>query len=126
MSNHEVATSRIRVRDALENWELPRLVETAELLVTELATNALRYGKFPIELQVLLLDDTVTFAVADSDPPLPRFRRSSYDDEGGRGLQLVATMASRWGARATSAGKVVWCELPRTGADGDADAALDR
>jgi len=56
----------------------------------------------------------VTFAVSDADPPLPRFRRSSYDDEGGRGLQLVAMLASRWGARATTTGKVVWCELPRT------------
>ena len=112
----EIAVSRVRVRSALLRWELPLLVETAELLVSELATNALRYGKGPIELQVLLLDDVVTFSVTDADPPLPRFRRSSYDDEGGRGLQLVATLASRWGARATSTGKVVWCELPRTGA----------
>jgi hypothetical protein len=118
----EIPASRVRVREALLDWDLPRMVETAELLVTELATNALLYGKSPIELQVLLLDDVVTFAVADADPPLPRFRRSSYDDEGGRGLQLVATIASRWGARATSTGKVVWCELPRTGAD----AALGR
>jgi hypothetical protein len=110
----ELAEARVRVRATLLDWDLPRMVETAELLVTELATNALRYGKTPIELQVLLLDDVVTFAVTDADPPLPRFRRSSYDDEGGRGLQLVATMASRWGSRATSTGKVVWCELPRT------------
>lgn len=114
----EVAASRVRVRTVLSNWDLPRMVETAELLVTELATNALRYGKAPIELQVLLLDDVVTFAVSDADPPLPRFRRSSYDDEGGRGLQLVATLASRWGARATSTGKVVWCELLRTHGSG--------
>ena len=110
----EIAESRLRVRSALLHWGLPRLVETAELLISELATNAMRYGKEPIELQVLLLDDLVTLSVADADPPLPRFRRSSYDDEGGRGLQLVATMASRWGARATPAGKVVWCELPRS------------
>ncbi|MEP6762132.1 MAG: ATP-binding SpoIIE family protein phosphatase [Sporichthyaceae bacterium] len=111
----EIAASRVRVRSGLLNWDLPRMVDTAELLVTELATNALRYGKAPIELQALLLDDVVTFAVSDADPPLPRFRRSSDDDEGGRGLQLVATLASRWGARATTTGKVVWCELPRTG-----------
>jgi anti-sigma regulatory factor (Ser/Thr protein kinase) len=110
----EIAASRVRVRSALLRWELPLMVETSELLVSELATNALRYGKGPIDLQVLLLDDVVTFSVADADAPLPRFRRSSYDDEGGRGLQLVATLASRWGARATPTGKVVWCELPRT------------
>ncbi len=110
----EIAASRVRVRSALLRWELPLMVETSELLVSELATNALRYGKAPIDLQVLLLDDVVTFSVADTDAPLPRFRRSSYDDEGGRGLQLVATLASRWGARATPTGKVVWCELPRT------------
>lgn len=110
----EVAESRVRVRSALLHWGLSRLVETAELLISELATNALRHGRGPIELQVLLLDHLVTLSVTDADPPLPRFRRSSYDDEGGRGLQLVATMASRWGARATPAGKVVWCELPRS------------
>jgi len=110
----EIAASRVRVRAALLRWGLPLMVETSELLVSELATNALRYGKAPIELQVLLLDDVVAFSVADADAPLPRFRHSSHDDEGGRGLQLVATLASRWGARSTSTGKVVWCELPRT------------
>jgi anti-sigma regulatory factor (Ser/Thr protein kinase) len=109
----EVAQSRNRVRDALQEWQLPHLVETAELLVSELATNALRHGKGPIELQVLLLDEVVTVSVTDTDAPLPRFRRSAYDDEGGRGLQVVATLASRWGARPTPTGKVVWCELRR-------------
>ena len=60
--------------------------------------------------------DTATFSVttvSDADQPLPRLRKVDDADEGGRGLQLVSMLASRWGARPTVGGKVVWCELPR-------------
>lgn len=109
----EVALARRQVREALTGWGLDGLGDTAELLVSELVTNALRYASGPVELQALLLDEVVTFAVCDGDAPLPRLRRSTFEDEGGRGLQLVASLASRWGARATPNGKVVWCELTR-------------
>jgi hypothetical protein len=55
----------------------------------------------------------VSFSVADAKTPLPRLRRTTFDDEGGRGLQLVSLLSSRWGARATVTGKVVWCDLRR-------------
>ena len=51
--------------------------------------------------------------MSDADQPLPRLRKAKEGDEGGRGLQLVATLSARWGARPTAEGKVVWCELPR-------------
>jgi anti-sigma regulatory factor (Ser/Thr protein kinase) len=97
----------------LVDWGLPGLAEVAELLASELVTNALRHASGPIELQVLLLDEMVTLAVRDSETPLPRLRRGGESDESGRGLQLVASLSGRWGARPTATGKVVWCDVPR-------------
>jgi anti-sigma regulatory factor (Ser/Thr protein kinase) len=108
-----VAEARLRIRAALIEWRVPELAEIGELLVSELATNAVKHGTGPMELQVLLLDEVVSVSVSDTGAALPRFRRASEEDESGRGLQVVATLASRWGARATVSGKVVWCELPR-------------
>ena len=108
-----VSEARGWVGDTLVAWDLEPLAELAELLVSELLTNALRHARGPVELTVLLLDEIVTIGVSDGDQPLPRLRRSGASDEGGRGLQLVSMLASRWGARATLDGKVVWCDLPR-------------
>ncbi|MCY7374172.1 MAG: SpoIIE family protein phosphatase [Spirochaetaceae bacterium] len=107
-----VAGARVWVRKHLEAWQLVPLVELGELLVTELVTNALRHASGPIELTALLLDEIVTLAVRDGGTPLPRPRKVSESDEGGRGLHLVSVLAARWGARPTAKGKVVWCDLP--------------
>lgn len=107
-----VSSARAWVRQQLGRWELQATVDLAELAVSELVTNALRHAREPVEVSALLLDDVVTLAVADGESPLPRLRRSSPSDEGGRGLQLVSSVASRWGARPTADGKVVWCDLP--------------
>jgi serine phosphatase RsbU (regulator of sigma subunit) len=109
-----VALAREWVRSTLGSWELAPMVELGELLVSELVTNALRHANGPIELTALLLDDVVTLGVSDADQPLPRLRKAKDADEGGRGLQLVAMLSARWGARPTAEGKVVWCELPRS------------
>jgi anti-sigma regulatory factor (Ser/Thr protein kinase) len=108
----EVAGARSWVGDTFAAWDIESLVELAQLLVSELVTNALRHASGPIELTALLLDEIVTLAVSDADQPLPRLRKVSSSDEGGRGLQLVAMLAARWGARPTADGKVVWCDLP--------------
>ena len=109
-----VSAARAWVRSTLATWELEPMVELGELLVSELVTNALRHANGPIELTALLLDDVVTLGVSDADQPLPRLRKAKAADEGGRGLQLVAMLSARWGARPTAEGKVVWCELPRS------------
>lgn len=109
----QVAVARAEVRKVLEAWGLRQVADSAELVVSELVTNAVRHATGPIELQVLLLDELVSFSVADAKTPLPRLRRTSFDDEGGRGLQLVSLLSHRWGARATPTGKVVWCDLLR-------------
>ncbi|WP_165865576.1 SpoIIE family protein phosphatase [Vallicoccus soli] len=107
-----VGRARRLARRRLEEWGLHRLVDTAELLVSELVTNAVRYAREPVVLRLLLLDDRVEVSVADSDARLPRLRRAAPDDEGGRGLHLVGSLARRWGARSTPGGKVVWFDLP--------------
>ena len=107
-----VARSRALVDRQLTTWGLSALSDTALLLVSELVTNAIRYARMPVRVQLMRLDDQLVCAVTDNDARLPRLRHAGAEDEGGRGLQLVGTLARRWGARPTDAGKVVWFELP--------------
>ncbi|MEW2528994.1 SpoIIE family protein phosphatase [Streptomyces sp. NPDC047071] len=100
----ELACARLR------EWGLDALVDTAELLVSELVTNALRYGEGEIRLR-LLLDRTLVCEVWDAGLVQPRRRRARDTDEGGRGLQLVGLLSAAWGSRRTPRGKTVWFEL---------------
>ncbi|MBW8798790.1 MAG: SpoIIE family protein phosphatase [Streptomyces sp.] len=111
----------------LLTWDLEPLVDTTELLVSELVTNALRYGEGEIRLR-LLLDRTLVCEVWDSGLVQPRRRRARDTDEGGRGLQLVGLLSAAWGSRRTPRGKTVWFELPlpdgETGLTDPAEALL--
>ncbi|MEW2290069.1 SpoIIE family protein phosphatase [Streptomyces sp. NPDC047841] len=112
-----VGRAREYARGQLLSWDLEPLVDTTELLVSELVTNALRYGEGDIRLR-LLLDRTLVCEVWDSGLVQPRRRRARDTDEGGRGLQLVGLLSAAWGSRRTPRGKTVWFELPLPGADG--------
>ncbi|WP_425269734.1 SpoIIE family protein phosphatase [Kitasatospora cineracea] len=107
-------TSVAKAREAACGWLLERgldeLVDTSELLVSELVTNALRHGRGEIRLR-LLRDKTMVCEVWDDAYAQPRQRRAQETDEGGRGLQLVSLLAERWGSRRTPKGKIVWFEL---------------
>lgn len=105
-----VARARELAREQLLSWGLESLVDTTELLVSELATNALRYGEGEIRLR-LLLDRTLVCEVWDGGLVQPRRRRARDTDEGGRGLQLVGLLSAAWGSRRTPHGKTVWFEL---------------
>ncbi|MFI1950556.1 SpoIIE family protein phosphatase [Streptomyces xinghaiensis] len=105
-----VSRARELARDQVVAWDLEQLVDTTELLVSELVTNALRYGEGEIRLR-LLLDRTLVCEVWDSGLVQPRRRRARDTDEGGRGLQLVGLLSSGWGSRRTPRGKTVWFEL---------------
>ncbi|MFI0261589.1 SpoIIE family protein phosphatase [Streptomyces sp. NPDC017056] len=111
-----VSRARELARDQLTDWGLEALVDTTELLVSELVTNALRHGHGEIRLR-LLLDRTLVCEVWDADLAQPRRRRARDTDEGGRGLQLVGLLSAGWGSRRTPRGKTVWFELPLP--DGD-------
>ncbi|OKI10281.1 PAS sensor protein [Streptomyces sp. CB02923] len=114
-----VSRARELARDQLTDWGLEVLVDTTELLVSELVTNALRHGHGEIRLR-LLLDRTLVCEVWDADLAQPRRRRARDTDEGGRGLQLVGLLSAGWGSRRTPRGKTVWFELPLP----DGDTAL--
>jgi PAS domain S-box-containing protein len=109
-----VARARELTRERLVSWGLEALVDTTELLVSELVTNALRHGKGDIRLR-LLRDRTLVCEVWDDALVQPRRRRARDTDEGGRGLQLVTMLSSAWGSRRTHRGKTVWFELPLPG-----------
>ncbi|MFF9758391.1 MULTISPECIES: SpoIIE family protein phosphatase [Streptomyces] len=111
-----VGRAREYARARLTGWDLEPLVDTTELLVSELVTNALRYGEGEIRLR-LLLDRTLVCEVWDAGLVQPRRRRARDTDEGGRGLQLVGLLSAAWGSRRTPRGKTVWFELPLPGAD---------
>ncbi|MFE4333611.1 SpoIIE family protein phosphatase [Streptomyces sp. NPDC056831] len=105
-----VGRARELARGRLIAWGLEELVDTTELLVSELVTNALRYGEGEIRLR-LLRDRTLVCEVWDAGLVQPRRRRARDTDEGGRGLQLVGLLSVAWGSRRTPRGKTVWFEL---------------
>ncbi|WP_406458826.1 SpoIIE family protein phosphatase [Streptomyces sp. NBC_00876] len=80
-----------------------------ELILSELVTNAIRYGNEPIRVR-LLHDRALICEVSDCSSTSPHLRYAATTDEGGRGLFLVAQFAERWGTRYTDRGKVIWSE----------------
>ncbi|WP_326607797.1 ATP-binding SpoIIE family protein phosphatase [Streptomyces sp. NBC_01800] len=105
----EVARVRASVSEQLTTWGLEELDFTTELVVSELVTNAIRYGRPPIQLR-LIHDRTLMCEVADAGSTTPHLRRARVFDEGGRGLFLVAQLAEHWGTRHARRGKTVWAE----------------
>lgn len=104
------ATARLLVRDRLQGWGLDEdTVDATELIVSELVTNAVRYGTPPLRLR-LLLDTSLTCEVHDGSTASPHLRHARTVDEGGRGLFIVSRLAAHWGARHGPDGKVLWTE----------------
>ncbi|MEU6372217.1 SpoIIE family protein phosphatase [Streptomyces sp. NPDC046909] len=107
----EVGRARSVVREQLHEWGLARLADTAELMVSELVTNAVRHSHSrPVELR-LVRGDTLLCEVDDDDHELPTLLSAGPEDEFGRGLRIVTTLAREWGTSRTKAGKTVWFEL---------------
>ncbi|MDT9686137.1 SpoIIE family protein phosphatase [Streptomyces sp. TRM76323] len=105
-----VADARALVRRKLTEWGLADMEFTTGLVVSELVTNAVRYGGGgPVSLR-LLRDETLICEVSDHSNSSPRIRRAATTEEGGRGLFLVAQFTRRWGARFMPQGKTVWAE----------------
>ncbi|MFB7454596.1 SpoIIE family protein phosphatase [Streptomyces sp. NPDC056194] len=109
------SVSRVRKEcaDQLAAWGLEDLSFTAELILSELITNAIRYGAEPIRVR-MLRDSSLVCEVSDGSSTAPHLRYAATTDEGGRGLFLVAQMAERWGTRYSARGKVIWAEQSLT------------
>ncbi len=106
-----VGEIRSQVSRRLADWGLEELAFTTELILSELVTNAIRYGGETVQVRVVR-DRSLICEVFDSSSTSPHLRYAAMTDEGGRGLFLVAQLAERWGTRYTPAGKVIWAEQP--------------
>ncbi|MET7507204.1 SpoIIE family protein phosphatase [Streptomyces albidoflavus] len=107
-----VATARKDCSRQLAEWGLTDLTFTTELMVSEMVTNAVRYGKPPIRLR-LIRDRSLICETHDTSSSAPHVRHAASGDEGGRGLFMLSQMAARWGVRFDpqgTTGKTVWAE----------------
>ncbi|WP_329140901.1 ATP-binding protein [Streptomyces sp. NBC_01476] len=126
-----VTLARHELVAALDEWKLPELADTAELVLSELLTNALRHARVPrdrlMETRYERLSAAVRLEVHDADEAWPVVRHAAADSECGRGLALVGALTGgRWGVgEREGIGKLVWAvvgdaaEEPFTGVGED-------
>jgi anti-sigma regulatory factor (Ser/Thr protein kinase) len=114
-----VPCARLHARQMLWEWRLTALSDIAELLISELVTNAVQIScadaqTTPVRLWMMASRTRVLILVWDSSPLPPVRMSTSQDDENGRGLLLVETLSTRWDwyfLPQHNGGKVVWFEL---------------
>lgn len=106
-----------QARQAVQRWatEIGLGPPTDDLLlvVSELVTNAVRYGSPPVRVEVSADERTVTVGVVDAATARPVLRNAADDAESGRGLLLLSSLSTEHGVRSQPPGKVVWASLPR-------------
>ncbi|MEU3062029.1 ATP-binding protein [Streptomyces subrutilus] len=115
--------ARVLLRAQLAEWQIEsEACETAELLLSELVTNAVRHARAPhgrdIGVRLARYGGVLRVEVADAGPVVPLApHRAAEADERGRGLAIVEALAVRWGwcPRAHGIGKVVWAEVAAPG-----------
>lgn len=100
-------------------------MDVVALLSTELVTNAVVHGRGPVGLLAQVDEITVLVEVHDHGASVPVVRASGLEATSGRGLRLVAHLASRWGVRTTVAGKCVWFSLTLPYDPGGSDRPCD-
>ncbi|MGW4046694.1 ATP-binding SpoIIE family protein phosphatase [Streptomyces sp. NPDC004721] len=101
----------------LASWRFPPdLHDLGVLAASELVANSLQHGTPPMRLRLRRTDRRLIVEVTDGDDHLPRRRRADPGDESGRGIAIIATIATNWGSRRTpGGGKAVWCEFTLPG-----------
>ncbi|WP_435176469.1 ATP-binding SpoIIE family protein phosphatase [Actinacidiphila sp. bgisy145] len=97
----------------LASWRFPtELRDLGVLAAGELVANSLKHGIPPMRLRLRRTDRRLIIEVTDGDEHLPRRQRADLADEAGRGISIIATIATGWGSRRTpGGGKAVWCEF---------------
>lgn len=99
--------------EVLERWECRPAVETLQVLISELVTNAVLHGRSQPEVSVLMLGSAVRVEVSDDSDEMPVVGEADQWAVSGRGLAMVASEASGWGVtRRPSGGKTVWFDVP--------------
>lgn len=104
-----VSQARDAASRQLSHWGLEEVVLTTELVVSELVTNAIRYGNGHVQLR-LIRQETLICEVSDGSNTAPHLRRARTFEEGGRGLFIIANLTERWGTRQNRRGKTIWAE----------------
>jgi anti-sigma regulatory factor (Ser/Thr protein kinase) len=107
------SASRQFIADVLTRWSIaPDVVDIAELLVSELVTNAVLHTSGGVTLRVNLANGVLRVAVTDESGERPAvLTEADLDTTGGRGLKLVDEHSDRWGGEPDGIGKTVWFEL---------------
>lgn len=103
--------ARHKLIDLMTAWDRKEPRDTAALMVTEVVTNAVRHSGSAPRLTVTATDGCLRCSVHDANPTHPAMRVPTPDRDGGRGLLIVAALASAWGVEDEPAGKSVWFEL---------------
>jgi anti-sigma regulatory factor (Ser/Thr protein kinase) len=103
--------ARAEVGRALATWGDRGSREVVVLLVSELVTNAVVHARTPVTVRLEVVGRCATVEVDDASPAAPAIRVPRDNVPGGRGLQLLETLADRWGVRPREVGKTVWFEL---------------
>jgi hypothetical protein len=113
-----VVAARRVLRELLGTWGAPHDREDAELLATELVANVVDHvgGEEALTLEVDLADDWLRIAVVDGSAVRPVVQELSGVRLRGRGMQMVAAIATRWGVEDHHGGKRVWLDLVPTSA----------
>jgi anti-sigma regulatory factor (Ser/Thr protein kinase) len=117
-SPYSVQMARFYIRAALNYHALGDYAEDAEMVASELITNAITHAGAPaISLELTCLEGTRALAIVVTDPcPLPPVRRNpAADTEHGRGLYVVDALSARWGWQPRNPGKAVYAILTREG-----------
>ncbi|WP_431980523.1 SpoIIE family protein phosphatase [Streptomyces qinglanensis] len=107
--------ARQALRTALHRWSLDSLADTAELLASEMATNALLHTEGDATLTARPVRNgsrALRIAVTDTSPDNPYRRAATEQSTSGRGLMLIEELATDWGVEPRGNGKRVWCEIP--------------
>ncbi|MFD4227478.1 SpoIIE family protein phosphatase [Streptomyces sp. NPDC058545] len=120
-----VSTARRLVDQQLTAWKLDEAAYTTELIVSELVTNAIRYGEGPIRLRLIHDQERLLSEVTDANSASPHLRHARDSDEGGRGLYIVMRLSSHWGVRHSRRDKTIWSEQRLGEAPADVMSMLD-
>jgi anti-sigma regulatory factor (Ser/Thr protein kinase) len=109
---HSPTAARSFVRETLESWGDHAAVCDAQLVVSELAANAVMHARTAFHVRLCRTPSSMQISVSDSSSWLPMPQALTPHQESGRGLQLVHTLTTRWGVTSTPCGKTVWATLP--------------
>jgi len=114
LQRRSVALARRFVSDALDSVAIDQFA--AELLVSELANNAIEHARSPFTVSVRIRSTDVRIAVVNDAPELLAVVTHEPTEKGGFGLQLVEKLSDLWGTLSDEGKKIVWFQLPRADA----------